>query len=76
MYLFRHLHVNLCSYKSFAIDAVRLFAAQPGYGSPEPLRQAGVDDRSVNPGGGRVGTGPILRKGENDKAPAMYRPAS
>jgi hypothetical protein len=65
---------SLCSYKSF-----RLFAAPSlakGYGSPEQLRQGGVDDRSVNPRVAGVGMGPILRIGENEKAPTMYCPAN
>jgi hypothetical protein len=31
-------------------------------------------DRALKPGGGRGGMGPILRIGENDKAPTRYRP--
>jgi hypothetical protein len=30
----------------------------------------------VNPGVARVGMGPILRIGKNQKAPAMYRPSN
>ena len=32
-------------------------------------------ERALKPGGPGVGMGPILRIGENDKAPANYRPS-
>jgi hypothetical protein len=75
MHPFRHLNASLCSYKSLANDAVRLFAALslPKAMAREPLRQGGANDRSVNPGVARVGIGPIVRISENDKATIMYR---
>jgi hypothetical protein len=37
-------------------------------------RRVEFSQPSVNPGVPGVGLGPILRSGENDKAPTIYRP--